>query len=94
VGATRSEADIVLPLTPQQQARVFESPEACESHYAAEPRAYGVIRAGRFGKTFPRTRWEALAQSGDFLLISNGPALAARAGKAGAQQRLTTSQEE
>lgn len=74
VSATRDNSDIVLPLSPAQQLRVLDSPRECERAFADGPPAYGVIRKGRYPKTFSREKWTVLARAGDFLLIVNRPA--------------------
>jgi 4-amino-4-deoxy-L-arabinose transferase-like glycosyltransferase len=71
VSTTRDQADIVLPVSPSQQARLFDSPAALEQAFLGHERAYGIVRTERFEKTFDASRWSVLAQAGDFLLISN-----------------------
>jgi 4-amino-4-deoxy-L-arabinose transferase-like glycosyltransferase len=73
VSVTRSEADIVLPTSAADDARLFESPGDCERHFAQAERSYGLIRTARFGKTFPPERWTVLGRHGDFLLVVNTP---------------------
>lgn len=73
VATTEDEADVVLPPSPVQQARLFESPGKLEAAFAGGPPAYGVIRSDALGKKFPPTRWQKLGQAGDFLLITNRP---------------------
>lgn len=69
VSVTRSDADIVLPVTSQQQKRLFDSPLHCSQEMTKEKTAYGLIRAADFERYFPAEKWEILAQAGDFLLI-------------------------
>ena len=74
VSTTRSQADVVLPASPAQEARLFESPAELEQAFAGPRRAYGIVRTKRFEQTFDSREWPVLAKAGDFLLITNRPA--------------------
>ena len=71
VSTTQRQADIVLPTSAPQQARVFESAEALERAFAGHERAYGIVRTERYETTFDSHNWLVLARAGDFLLLSN-----------------------
>jgi hypothetical protein len=78
---TIRESDVVLPLQPDQKARMIESPKDCEKSVLATGPAYGLVREEGFyqSKNFNPEKWTVLAQSGDFLLIaSRDSALGAR----------------
>jgi hypothetical protein len=76
---TKKDADIVLKLTPEQKARLIESPEECESAMLAAAPAYGLVREERFARSFSPEKWVVLEHAGDFLLIgSRDSALAAQ----------------
>ena len=66
---TKKDADIVLPLTPEQKARIMGSPERVESAMLALAPAYGLVRTERFARSFSPEKWTVLGQAGDFLLI-------------------------
>lgn len=66
---TRLDSDIVLPLTPEQEARMISSASACEKEMLAKAPAYGLVRERRFAKSFRADKWRVLGQAGDFLLI-------------------------
>jgi 4-amino-4-deoxy-L-arabinose transferase-like glycosyltransferase len=70
VSTTRREADIVLTPSPVQEARLFDSPEACEKAMSALDSAYGLVREEDFKAYFPQDKWTVLSRAGDFLLIS------------------------
>jgi hypothetical protein len=80
VSATRGQADIVLPTSASQEARVLESPAALERAFAGHEHAIGIVRKERYEKTFDTHGWRVLAKAGDFLLISN-PAVARHASR-------------
>lgn len=75
VAVTRREADLVLPTTPAQEARLFDSAPACELALSQRPVAYGVLRAKDAGRFFPPDRWRVLARAGSCVLIgrASGP---------------------
>ena len=66
---TESEADVVLPPTAEQAARLFEDVAALEKAMAARPAAYGLARRGDVPRNFPPDRWRVLAMHGDFVLV-------------------------
>ncbi len=66
---TRKDADVVLPLTPEQKARIIDSPEQCEAAMLPRAPAYGLVREERFARSFSPDKWAVLGQAGDFLLI-------------------------
>jgi 4-amino-4-deoxy-L-arabinose transferase-like glycosyltransferase len=68
---TYEDADIVLPLTPEQAARLISSPKKCEEEVLAKTPAYGLVREERFARSFTAEKWKVLAQAGDFLLIAS-----------------------
>lgn len=70
---TRGQADLVLPTTPAQEARLFESVEECERAMGQRPVAYGLVRSGDFARRFPVERWRVFGKAGDFLLIGRIP---------------------
>jgi hypothetical protein len=74
VSGTKGDADIVLPTSPAQRARLFDSPDKCARELSGGPRAYGIVRTKRFANSFASKGWSVLGQSGDFLLIGNVPA--------------------
>jgi hypothetical protein len=66
---TRGDADVVLPLTDEQKARMIRSPARCEATMLPLAPAYGLVRAERFSRSFSPEKWKVLADAGDFLLI-------------------------
>lgn len=66
---TRDDADVVLPLTPEQQARMIRSAGKCEAAMLPLAPAYGLVRTGRFARSFSPEKWTVLGRAGDFLLI-------------------------
>ena len=66
---TRADADVVLPLTPEQAARMIRSAGRCEEAMLPRAPAYGLVRAGRFARSFTAEKWKVLGRAGDFLLI-------------------------
>jgi len=70
VHMTADDADIVLPLTPEQEARVISSPKRCEEEMLSKSPAYGLVREERFARSFEAEKWEVIGQAGDFLLIA------------------------
>jgi 4-amino-4-deoxy-L-arabinose transferase-like glycosyltransferase len=74
---TQEDADIVLPLTPAQAARMIPTAKQCEEVMLRQTPAYGLVRKARFHRSFEPEKWKVLGQAGDFLLIaSNDAALA------------------
>jgi len=73
IATTREDADIVLPTTAEDQARLFESPKACARELADGQPAYGLVRKDRFTHTFLKENWRVIGQAGDFILIRNHP---------------------
>ncbi|MHA3775362.1 glycosyltransferase [Verrucomicrobiota bacterium sgz303538] len=74
VNVTAADADIVLPPPPPDAARVFEDVEDCAKAFVGSP-AFGIIRKSRFHQLFAGRGWTALAESGDFVLVGNSPAV-------------------
>ena len=72
---TGKEADIVMPLNPEQQARVVEDGEKCAELFRKRP-AYGIIRSRSFERYYAPLGWTMLGQSGDFILVGNAELLA------------------
>ncbi len=73
VSVTRDQAEVILPTSPAQKERLFDSVEECERTMAQRPVAYGLVRANAFGSRFPPTRWRVIGKAGDFLLIGRTP---------------------
>ncbi|MGL5016937.1 MAG: glycosyltransferase family 39 protein [Luteolibacter sp.] len=72
---TENEADIVLPMSPEQLARVVNDDENCAELFRNRP-AYGVIRSKSFKRRYAPLGWTILDQSGDFVLVGNTEFLA------------------
>ncbi|MCE9519738.1 MAG: glycosyltransferase family 39 protein [Verrucomicrobia bacterium] len=70
---TRNDSAVVLPLTPEQEERLPKSPEHCAKLMLAKHPSFGLVRSGRFDRTFGTDHWEILGRSGDFLLIASKP---------------------
>jgi 4-amino-4-deoxy-L-arabinose transferase-like glycosyltransferase len=68
-------ADIVLPMNPEQQARAVKDGEKCAELFRNRP-AYGVIRSKSFKRYYAPLGWTILDQSGDFVLVGNADLLA------------------
>jgi hypothetical protein len=72
---TEKDADIVMPLNPEQQARIIEDGEKCAELFKRRP-AYGIIRSRSFERYYAPLGWTMLGQSGDFVLVGNAELLA------------------
>ena len=75
VHVTASDADIVLPMNPAQQARVVTDDQDCAKLFRDRP-AYGIVRSKSFKSDFAPLGWTLLDQSGDFILTGNAELLA------------------
>jgi hypothetical protein len=80
VYVTAADADIVLPLNAEQQARVVKEGENCALWFRTRP-AYGVVRLGNYEREFAPRGWTQLDQTGDFVLIGNAELLATAAAR-------------
>ncbi|MEA3209033.1 MAG: hypothetical protein QOE70_2090 [Chthoniobacter sp.] len=76
---TKKDADIVLPLSAEQKARIIDSPDECEAAMLALAPAYGLVREDRFARSFAPERWAVLDHAGDFLLIGSRDSALAQA---------------
>jgi 4-amino-4-deoxy-L-arabinose transferase-like glycosyltransferase len=72
---TERDADIVLPMNVEQQARAVKNGEKCAELFKSRP-AYGIIRSGIFKRDYAPLGWTLLDQSGDFVLVGNAELLA------------------
>lgn len=72
---TERDADIVLPMNAEQQARVVTNGERCAKLFKSRP-AYGIIRSVNFKRDYAPLGWTILDQSGDFVLVGNAELLA------------------
>jgi hypothetical protein len=80
VYVTAADADIVLPLNAEQQARVVKEGENCALWFRTRP-AYGVVRSRSYALDFAPRGWTQLDQTGDFVLIGNAELLATAAAR-------------
>lgn len=69
VSVSRPDADLVLPVSPQQNKRLFASVLDAEKSMAARKDTYGIVRHEDFAEFFQHSGWEILANAGDFVLI-------------------------
>ena len=76
VSVTEHQADIVLPLSKEQQARVVKPGEDCAKLFSTRP-AYGLVRIESFEKDFAPVGWTKLDQAGDFVLVGNAALIGA-----------------
>lgn len=68
---TRKEADVVLPTTAEQSARLFKSAgDLEEAMRASSVPVYGIVRPGEWKKVFAGNGWREVARTGDFILIT------------------------
>ncbi len=72
---TEKDADIVLPMNPEQRARAVKDGENFAELFKNRP-AYGIIRSRSFKQYYAPLGWNILDQSGDFVLVGNGELLA------------------
>jgi hypothetical protein len=72
VSTTRPEGDIVLPLSTQDNLRVFKNAKECLSHFA-NANAYGIMRRDTFDRYFAPDHWEIITTDGDFALVTHSP---------------------
>ena len=72
VSTTRPEGDIVLPLSTQDNLRVYKNAKECLSHFASV-NAYGIMRRDTFNRYFAPDHWEIITTDGDFALVSHSP---------------------
>lgn len=70
---TQGDNAVVLPLTAEQEKRLFKSPARCAERMLAKHPSFGIVRRGRFAETFGTDHWEVLGRSGDFLLVASKP---------------------
>lgn len=72
---TERDADIVLPMNAEQQARAVKNGGKCAELFRNRP-AYGIIRSETFKRDYAPLGWTILDQSGDFVLVGNAELLA------------------
>ena len=72
VGATRADADVVLPLNPEQQFRLVEDQAQLLNGLAADRPAYGLMRRPDFEREFQTLGWREIGRAGEFVLVANG----------------------
>ena len=72
---TQKDADIVLPMNAEQQARAVKDGAKCAELFRSRP-AYGIIRSKSFKRYYAPLGWTILGQSGDFVLVGNAELLA------------------
>ena len=72
VGVIRNAADIVLPLSAAESARVFKNAAACARHYSKIP-AYGIMTRETRAKYFNTQNWRVLAEDAAYVLVTNIP---------------------
>jgi dolichol-phosphate mannosyltransferase len=70
VSTTRPEGDIVLPLSIQEDLRVYKNAKECVTHFTNQE-AYGVMRHDTFERYFAPAHWQIITSDGDFVLISH-----------------------
>ena len=78
VGATRADADVVLPLNREQQFRLVEDQAQLLSGFAANRPAYGLMRRPDFEREFKGLGWSELGHAGEFVLAAKPAAAASR----------------
>jgi 4-amino-4-deoxy-L-arabinose transferase-like glycosyltransferase len=74
VSATREQADVVLPPTPEQQARLLSTEDFEAKELLPAPGAPPVLtltRKDRAGRDFPSGDWRELGRAGDFVLLQS-----------------------
>ncbi len=69
VHTTRADADLVLPPTPAESARLVETPADCAALAPAGQPVYGFTRKETYVNHFAPAGWERVEQVGDFVLI-------------------------
>jgi 4-amino-4-deoxy-L-arabinose transferase-like glycosyltransferase len=74
VHITEHDADIVLPMNEEQQARVVKEGKDCAKLFRTTP-AYGIVRKNRFESHYEKLGWTLLDQAGDFVLTGNAELL-------------------
>ena len=72
---TERDADIVLPMNAEQQARAVQDGEKCADLFKNRL-AFGIVRTGNFEREYAPLGWTRLGQSGDFVLVGNAELLA------------------
>jgi len=70
VAMTSPEADLVLETEPEQQTRLYDSPEKLQKSMAHKPNTFGVILYQDFVQYFPDSEWKILKRAGAFVLIA------------------------
>ena len=71
VGATRADADVVLPLSAEQRFRLVEDQPRLLSGFVADRPAYGLMRRPDFEREFRALGWRELGRAGEFVLVAN-----------------------
>ncbi len=71
VGATRADADVVLPLNDEQRFRLVEDQAQLLSGLAANRPAYGLMRRPDFEREFKTLGWSEIGRAGEFVLATN-----------------------
>ena len=72
VGVIRNAADIVLPLSAAESARVFKNAAACARHYSKIP-AYGIMTRETRAKYFNARKIGGSSPRAAYVLVTNIP---------------------